>query len=149
MMVLRIIVVDGSTTWLMAAIVRSLPPACATVQLQFYCESLECAGRRSVDGALDSNPPGILWKTEHPKRRRRWRSAGALQSQRQPACSQPQPISITFDLSAFSQYSLQYLLSCSAGQSHAPCAHFLELVSAIAATSFAFRWGMAFRLRGV
>jgi hypothetical protein len=38
---------------------------------------------------------------------------------------------MTFDLSAFSQYSLQYLLSCSRGQSHAPCAHLFALSSAI------------------
>ena len=43
---------------------------------------------------------------------------------RQPGCSQPQRISITPVSSAFSQYSLQYLLSLSAVHSHTPCAHF-------------------------
>src|ERR1051326_8488552 len=52
-------------------------------------------------------------------------------SQRQPSCSQPQPISITCDLSASLQYSPQYLLPCSAGQSHGPCLHLFETSSAM------------------
>src|SRR5260370_13205727 len=42
---------------------------------------------------------------------------------RHAACSQPQPISITCDFSASRQYSPQYLLPSSIGQSQAPCAH--------------------------
>jgi len=52
-------------------------------------------------------------------------------SQRQPSCSQPQPISITCDLSASLQYSPQYLLFCSAGQSQGPCLHLFETSSAM------------------
>jgi len=47
----------------------------------------------------------------------------SIDGYRQLSCSQPQPISITCDFSAFLQYSLQYLLSCSAGQSQAGWAH--------------------------
>ena len=54
----------------------------------------------------------------------------------QPACSQPQDISVTPASSAFSQYSLQYLLSCSAAHSQTPCAHFLS--SAIPPPLFSF-----------
>src|SRR5215813_895721 len=54
-----------------------------------------------------------------------------ITSQRQPSCSQPQPISITCDLSASLQYSPQYLLFCSAGQSHGPCLHLFETSSAM------------------
>src|SRR5437899_1291736 len=49
--------------------------------------------------------------------------------QRQAACSHPQPISITRDFSASLQYSLQYLLPSSGGQSHAGCAQVVLLVS--------------------
>ena len=49
----------------------------------------------------------------------------------QPSCSQPHPISITPDFSAFSQYSPQYLLPSSGRQSQAGCAHLLDSFSAI------------------
>ena len=51
--------------------------------------------------------------------------------QRQAACSQPQPISITRDFSASLQYSLQYLLSSSGGQSHAAWAQVFLVSSAM------------------
>ena len=62
----------------------------------------------------------------------------------QPACSQPQDISVTPESSAFSQYSLQYLLSFSAIHSQTPCAHFL--LSAINPPCFSFdsnHWGLS------
>ena len=49
----------------------------------------------------------------------------------QPSCSQPHPISITPDFSAFSQYSPQYLLPSSGRQSQAGWAHLLDSFSAI------------------
>ena len=49
----------------------------------------------------------------------------------QPSCSQPQPISITPDFSAFSQYSPQYLLPSSGRQSQAGWAHLPDSFSAI------------------
>ena len=57
------------------------------------------------------------------------------QSLQQPACWQPHPISMTCDFSASLQYSLQYLLSFSGGQSHAGCAHFPAFSSAMRVTS--------------
>ena len=49
--------------------------------------------------------------------------------QRHDGCSQPQPISVTPDFSAFSQYSLQYLLSFAAAQPHEPCLHLFRCLS--------------------
>ena len=63
-----------------------------------------------------------------------WYSEGGADNQRtvqQPSCSQPHPISITPDFSAFSQYSPQYLLPSSGRQSHAGWAHLLDSFSAI------------------
>ncbi len=51
--------------------------------------------------------------------------------QRQPGCSQPHPISITPDLCASLQYSLQYLLPSAVGQSQVACAHLICLSSAM------------------
>ena len=51
------------------------------------------------------------------------RNADTKRLFQQPSCSQPQPISITPDFSAFSQYSPQYLLPSSGRQSQAGCAH--------------------------
>ena len=98
----------------------SLPTAGAMVLLQFGCK----VTTRPTRG------PGAAsrGRMDDPKART------VFQAQ-QPACSQPQPISITLDLSASSQYSLQYLLSFSGGQSHAPCAHLPESLLAIVATS--------------
>src|SRR5213082_175449 len=97
----------------------SLPTAGAMVLLQFGCK----VTTRPTRG------PGAasLVRMNDP-------NENCFRAQ-QPACSQPQPISITLDFSASSQYSLQYLLPCSGGQSHAGCAHLPESLFAIAATS--------------
>ena len=71
------------------------------------------------------------------RRQNQERAPSYYRNQRQAGCSQPQPISITCDFSASWQYSLQYLLPSSGGQSHAPCAHLL-VCSATRATSIPF-----------
>jgi hypothetical protein len=60
----------------------------------------------------------------------------------QPACSQPQRISVTPESSAFSQYSPQYLLSLSAIHSQTACAHFLSSAITTPLFSIDHCWGL-------
>jgi|ERR1041385_2574209 hypothetical protein len=105
----------------MKEILRGVAGQAATGKLQIYCESqlhLDPSElRRRFDGRLDQR-----WRADHL----------------QPSCSQLQPISITCAFSASSQYSPQYLLSDSQGQSQAGCAHFfVSPLSAMTVLPFA------------